>query len=1022
MTSPASDLYPPSQVLDLVWMQSSELLAITDASGRLQQTNPRFDRVVGRARQHGATLQDLLPEGPQRARWLAHIDGTLSGSHATSELIGLIGADGQHVWVQARATRLAAGPEPAGASTWLWQMPEVTELRAAQISAARSAELLELVQAFGRMGIWQRDPQTGEGEWDEHMFHLFGYDTSGSTPDFKMASARVHPDDQEPTRRAFEASLHRPGRYQFRVRILHPDGSLRVGQSMWNIHETEPGEPQRVLGVILDDTAAYELAQSVSVTNELLTLATDLGQISVWRHDLKTDRYHLNGHGFAIGGLAHRAEGMSADELRGLIHPDDLPHVTAATELALATNRPTDWQARYRRGDEWRQVMARRVVQRDAKGEAVGFVGVALDVTDQLAESRRAAETAHRLELAASAAGMGIWFHEPQSDRPQWNPQMYELFGRDPDRGPPGPGEWIDTLVHPEDRARARSAHAELERGTESRVDTEYRVLRADGEARWLTLRARRETVDDRALVFGVCFDVTERVQAEAALRSANEQVALAARGAGIGTWERGHDPASLIWDAQMFRLRGLAPKAGAPDHEQIYAIVHPDDLPTAPVITAPDFLSAPPMAAEFRVRMPDGSYRWLASRSASIADDQGRAVRRVGVNWDITDAKNAATARQEREIAHRESQAKSRFLARMSHELRTPLNAVLGFAQLLATDSTSFTETQRGRIGHIRSAGEHLLALIDDVLDLSSLESGEIRLSLEPVDVAGVLDEALVLLQAQARDMQVTVQRGPVDATVLADRTRLRQVLVNLISNAIKYNRAGGQVALETCVIGAEQAIRVTDTGRGLSAAQREHLFEPFNRLGVEREGIEGTGIGLAIVKALVERMQGSMRVASESGRGSVFEVRLPATDPVIASETARVPPSAPERTSPARAGRVLYIEDNAVNVLLVEELVRSFTRLSIESEVNGQSGVARARSLLPDLILVDMQLPDIDGFEVLRQLRDDPRTSAIRCVALSANAMPEDIARARAAGFDDYWTKPIDVDQFLAALSRLF
>ena len=1017
MTSPASD-HPPPQALELIWNQSDELLAITDASGRLLQTNPRFDEVVGPARRDGASIQELLPDNSQRARWRAHIEATLDGSVATGEPIGLTGADGKTAWVRARGTRLASGPAPA----WLWQMPVITELRQAQASASRSAELLELLQAFGRMGIWQRDPQSGEGEWDEHMFQLFGYDPAGPTPDFKTASLRVHPDDQEPTRLAFEASLNKPGRYQFRVRILHPDASLRVGQSMWNVHETKPGEQQRVLGVILDDTAAYELAQSVSATTALLKLAADLGQISVWRHDLKTDRYYLNDHAYAIGGIAPRPEGLSADELREMIHPDDRPRVAAATEQALATNRPTDWQARYRRGSEWRQVMARRVVQRDAKGEPVAFVGVALDVTDQLAESRRAAETARRLELAASAAGMGIWFHEPQSDRLQWNTQMYELCSRDQALGPPGPTEWIETLIHPEDRARARLAHAALDRGTQSRVDAEYRVLRADGEIQWLALRARREIVDGRVLVFGVCFDITERIQAEAALRNANEQVALAARGAGIGTWERGPDPDSMVWDAQMFRLRGLEPAARAPTSDEIYALVHPDDLPSAPPITAPDFLSAPPTVAEFRVRQPDGTYRWLASRSASISDDQGRVVRRVGVNWDITDAKNAATARQEREIAHRESQAKSRFLARMSHELRTPLNAVLGFAQLLTIESASLNETQQGRIGHIRSAGEHLLALIDDVLDLSSLESGDIRLALEPVDVARVVDEALVLLQSQARDMKVTVQPGPVGGAVLADRTRLRQVLANLLSNAIKYNRAGGRVAIETRMIGDQQSIRVTDTGRGLSAAQREHLFEPFNRLGVEREGIEGTGIGLAIVKALVERMQGSVRVTSEPGRGSMFEVRLPAADPVSAAEPAQAPQADPESTASARDGCLLYIEDNAVNVMLVEELVRSFTGLSIVSEVNGLEGVARAQSLLPDLILIDMQLPDIDGFEVLRQLRGDPRTAAIRCVALSANAMPEDIARARAAGFEDYWTKPIDVDRFLKALAGLF
>jgi len=737
------------------------LLAITDSAGRLLQTNPRFAQILGTTTAPQVFLQDLLCQDSQRALWRAHIEDTLRGAQTGSGLIALAAIDGRRAWVQASGTALAAGDAP----TWLWQMSDMTALRDAQAGATRVSELLELVQSFGRMGIWQRDPQTGEGEWDKHMFHLFGYDTAESAPDFRSAGTRVHPDDQEANRLAFENSLSQPGHHQFRVRILHPDGRMRVGQSMWSVPEMRDGEPRRVVGVILDDTAAYELAQSVSTANELLELATDLGQISVWRHDLKTDWYHLNDHAFAIAGMEPRPEGLSAEALRALVHPDDLAHVTAAAQQALLTGQPTDWQARYRRGDEWRQVMARRVMQRDAQGQPVAFVGVALD----------------------------------------------------------------------------------------------------------------------------------------------------------------------------------------------------------------------------------------------------------------LTDAQNAAIAREEREIAYRESRAKSRFLARMSHELRTPLNAVLGFAQLLAIDSHAFDETQRARIGHIRSAGEHLLALIDDVLDLSRLESEDIPLTLEPVDVAQVLEEAMVLLQAQARDMALTVTAGTVDATVLADRTRLRQVLVNLISNAIKYNRPQGQVIVSTCAIGNQQAIRVTDTGRGLSAEQRAHLFEPFNRLGAERDGIEGTGIGLAIVKALVERMQGSLEVSSEPGKGSVFEVRLQAGER-ISGQPAQALSAAVDRVAGVDGGRLLYIEDNAVNVLLVEELVHSFTRLSIVSEVNGLAGVARARSLLPDLILVDMQLPDIDGFEVLRRLREDPRTAAIRCIALSANAMPEDIARARAAGYSDYWTKPIDVDRFLSALSRLF
>jgi CheY-like chemotaxis protein len=244
--------------------------------------------------------------------------------------------------------------------------------------------------------------------------------------------------------------------------------------------------------------------------------------------------------------------------------------------------------------------------------------------------------------------------------------------------------------------------------------------------------------------------------------------------------------------------------------------------------------------------------------------------------------------------------------------------------------------------------------------------------------------------------------------------------VLINLLSNAIKYNRPGGEAHIEATQGDGSVTLRVRDTGRGLNAEQRGHLFEPFNRLGIEREGIEGSGIGLAIVKALVDRMQGSISVSSEPGVGTVFEVNLPQREDVAATAWRAAPPPAPARRVDL-TGQLLYIEDNPINVMVVEELVASQSGLSIVSEPNGERGVARARELRPDLILVDMQLPDFDGFEVLRRLRAQPETRDTPCVVLSANAMPDDIARALAAGFADYWTKPIDFNAFLASLDTL-
>jgi signal transduction histidine kinase len=427
----------------------------------------------------------------------------------------------------------------------------------------------------------------------------------------------------------------------------------------------------------------------------------------------------------------------------------------------------------------------------------------------------------------------------------------------------------------------------------------------------------------------------------------------------------------------------------------------------------------------EFRVRWPDGQWRWLASRSMTVHDkDEGR-TRRIGVNWDVTDARTAQLAHQERAAVILQSQAKSQFLSRMSHELRTPLNAVLGFSQLMLADGErASAATRKRRLEQILTAGRHLLALIDDVLDLSSLEGGEMRVGEAPVALQPLVDESLALVERQARQKKLKLRAGGAPVVAMADATRLRQVLLNLLTTAVKYNVDGGSVSVSTALEAPWVVLSVNDTGRGMSPDQLIHAFEPFNRLGLERGAIEGTGIGLSIVKALVERMHGQVRVHSKPNEGTVFEVRLPDASlsgpaPAAPEDPPILPPAQPPSV---RGGRLLYIEDNAVNQLIVQELVALRPDLSLVCADSGLAGTAMAFEQPPDLILVDMQLPDIDGHEVLRRLRSNPRTADIRCIAVSANALPADIARARRCGFADYWTKPLDFTVFMAGLDNLF
>ncbi len=1014
--SPARPL--SADVLQALIEQSLELIAITDAAGEIAWANSRFSAATGIAGGMGVRLVDCAAEGAAGESTRERLAAGLAAG--TLEATGLrLRTDGDALlWVDARARR--------SAELVLWTFTDISSTRFLAAQARRQGEQLDTAQEFGRIGLWERRIPSGEGRWDRHVFGFWGLDPAIGTPPFEEAIQRIHPEDR--AKMVYAESTRRAGRYSQRYRVIQPDGKTRLIHSQWAVKNGPQGTPDRAVGIMMDDTEAYESARALVDVNAQLKLAVDLGQIAIWRHDLRTQRMHYSDRAYQLLQQEPRPEGFSIDEVRALIHPDDIPMVLSSAQRALASDQPTDMEARYRRTDgTYRYVMTRRVVERDEAGEPVAFVGVALDVTERVEQRQQAEELARRLEAASHAAGIGLWTTAMNPPETDWNAQTFAIFDRFPPPKVPRLSEWLSVCVHPEDRERTgREIRAYLMQPA-GRQEIEFRILRGDGSVRWVVMRADVDAASvERRRILGVVIDVTEQHAALDALRDASERSALIARYAGIGMWEARADGSAERWDEQMFHLRGLAPSEKVPDREQRLALVHPDDL--AQVLDArPDECDAQPSSYEFRARLPDGSWRWLASRSALVNDGQGRPARRVGVNWDVTEAKQAELVRQQAVLAEREVHAKSQFLSRMSHELRTPLNAVLGFTQLLQIEARRSADAgQLAKLGHIRAAGDHLLSLINDVLELSSLESGALKLALGAVDLGMLVRQSVPLVESLAAQHGVEVEIAEARGAARGDATRLRQVLINLLSNAIKYNRRGGRVVVQALPASGKAVLRVRDTGRGLTPAQLTSLFEPFNRFGAENEGIEGTGIGLTIVKALVEGMGGSVAVTSKPGEGTLFEVvletasdELGAAAPGETADSAQAPWTEPRRE---RAGQILYIEDNQVNVLLVEELVKTVSGLAITSEGTGRAGVARAQALCPDLVLIDLQLPDFDGFEVLRRLRADPGTAAIPCIALSANAMPEDIERGLAAGFADYWTKPIDFSAFLTALKKRF
>jgi signal transduction histidine kinase/ActR/RegA family two-component response regulator len=419
-----------------------------------------------------------------------------------------------------------------------------------------------------------------------------------------------------------------------------------------------------------------------------------------------------------------------------------------------------------------------------------------------------------------------------------------------------------------------------------------------------------------------------------------------------------------------------------------------------------------------------DGSRFPAIVSITALRDDNGKIIGYLLIGTDNSARKRAELAlNAAMAAAEKANLAKSDFLSSMSHELRTPLNAILGFAQLLETGTPPPTATQQRSIDQILRAGWYLLELINEILDLALIESGKVTVSREPVSLVEVMLEcrAMIGAQAQKRGIRLSFPRFEIPFFVKADRTRVKQVLINLLFNAIKYNRPGGTVTVEYA-LSAPDSIRISirDTGAGLAPEQLSQLFQPFNRLGKEAGTEEGTGIGLVVTKRLVELMGGTIGANSAVDVGSEFWVELSLTTaPQLMNretECAALAEPLPAGGVPLRT--LLYVEDNPANLELVEQLVARRPELRFLSAADGNLGIEFARAYHPEVILMDINLPGISGMEAMKILRADPSTADIPIIALSANAVPRDIEKALEAGFFNYLTKPIKVNEFMAAL----
>ncbi|MCG6576940.1 PAS domain S-box protein [Pseudomonas sp. AF32] len=472
-----------------------------------------------------------------------------------------------------------------------------------------------------------------------------------------------------------------------------------------------------------------------------------------------------------------------------------------------------------------------------------------------------------------------------------------------------------------------------------------------------------------------------------------------------------------ITWNAGAERIKGYTEQEILGRHFSLFYL--PEECPAHPDMALREATrDGHYMEEAWRCRK-DGSRFWASVVITAQYDNTGALRGFSKITRDITDRRAAeialGTAREEAESA---SRAKSEFLSRMSHELRTPLNAILGFAQLLDMDSTA---GQRPQVSHILRAGQHLLALINEVLDIARIEAGRLPLNIEPLALSAVLHEALTLVSPMAADAGIRlVELSPLPdgSGVLADRQRLVQVLLNLLSNAIKYNRPGGEVRIEVTTQLQRISIAVSDTGHGIAPEQLARLFKPFERLDADPQ-VEGTGLGLSLSKSLLEMMQGSLQVHSVPGQGSCFTLQLPGA---TVANTPSVPVATLTVTRPPVEyhGRVLCIEDNLSSLALIETLMQRRPGIQLLSSMQGQMGLDLARQHAPQLILLDVTLPDLEGLEVLRRLRQSPATAATPILMITADASDLTHRTLQDAGATAILTKPIHIQAFLGHLER--
>lgn len=931
------------------------IVSITDAAGRITYINDKFCEISGYSRDELLGANHrIVKSGEHPPEFYQNLWDTISSGQFWQGNLCNRRRDGSYYWV---ASTITPFMDSRGKPyQYVSIRTDITATKQVEEELKLSRERLRRGQIFANIGTWDWNIKSGELVWSERIAPLFGYEDGELETSYANFINAIHPDDQQLVIDAVNDCLVNDTPYDIEHRVVWPDGTVRWLQERGAVLRNEQGEPLQMLGVVQDIDERKRTEQALAESEQRLREAQTLSHIGNWQADMVSGALYWSDEIYHIFGHQPGDFEPSVDLFKQAVHPDDLHLIEDDMVVAQQTGIHDVVHRIVLPDGNIRYVHELAEATLDDNGELVKLTGTVQDITELSLIQERAEQQRKLLDMLHHATTDFVEKANFNATVSRMLDTLLRLTGSD--------YGFIGEVLYDESLNPYIRTHA-------------ITNIAWDDKSRKLY-----ESVKEHGFEFRNLDNLFGQVVTSKSVVISNSP-ATDPRSKGL---PNGHPSLHAFLGVPIFYAGELVGIYCIANRQQGYDL----DLR--------NFLL--PFDTTYSVM--------IHSRRITEAELRNRD--------DLIEAK---------EIAEHASQAKSDFLSSMSHELRTPMNAILGFGQLMEYD-TSLPMKHQDNISEILKAGHHLLDLINDILDLAKIEAGKIELNINTVDVCSIIDECSTLMSPLAARRNISIHHsGLQHSFVMADRTRLKQLLMNLLSNAIKYNKDNGHVEIEVTRPSRDTLrLSVIDTGIGISDEDMQQLFIPFTRFNTKQSSVEGTGIGLTITRSIVEMMHGRIGAESTLGDGSRFWIELP-LESVAEQSTDQGAQQIRQRsqteTSPTTRMahyKILYIEDNPSNLRLVEQLIGIRSDIELFTAHDPRLGIDLAQAHQPDLILLDINMPGMDGYQVLEILQNTDELVNIPVIAVTANAMPRDIAQGKAAGFNDYVTKPLQVTNFLSLI----